>query len=323
MPSELYQTINEVGPQIFEQIDRSRRPLFVCHKFPDGDALGSCLGFSHIVSRGKTFCPTPPAANFSYLPKFYELKSSPGFFLDYNPDLIVTFDSSDLRYCGIEELIPRLFQKPILINIDHHESNQYFGDINLVSSDLSSACELIYFLLTLLKKNFSASAATCFLSGVVSDTGIFFNPATNQESFVIAGKLIRAGAQSNLVIRSFLQSKSVSLLRFWGEILLRLKRDPLGRWATTVIFQNDLEKFDLTPEDAEGVVNFLNIISDAKIVFILKERPPKVKVSIRTTQDEINVAPFAELFGGGGHAKAAGFEISGKIAEIGEMWRII
>jgi bifunctional oligoribonuclease and PAP phosphatase NrnA len=237
-------------------------------------------------------------------------------------DLIIFIDSSSLSYSGVSPLLEKIKGEPVIVNIDHHPTNPGFGKINLVEAAASSAAELVFQFFENQQIQITRDMATCLLTGILTDTGGFSNMGTTQSSMEIASKLLGYGAKFTTITNFTVRNKTVNTLKLWGKALDRLTRHADGV-VSTVIAQADLVECDATDEDLEGIANFLNALQDAKIIMVLKEDPAGfVKVSLRTTQENVDVSVLAQKFGGGGHKKAAGFSVPGKLIHTPTGWRI-
>lgn len=311
-------------------IQKSQQVLLVSHKSPDGDTLGSNLAFAHwLQTLGKSFvsfCPTPVQSFFSFVPGF-DLVTSSEETTKHTPfDIVIVFDSGDLEYAGVDELLAALPARPLIINIDHHKSNTLFGDVNLVDPAASSTAEMVYRCFTSFRVKVNRSMATSLLLGIMSDTSQLTNLGTTYASVDIAGKLMNAGANVR-AINHFMKKKSVITLQFWGRILSRLQKNQRLGFVSTVILLQDFEELGVSEEDCVEIANFLNSLHDTRAVLILRERDDgTVKGSLRTTDALIDVEKIAKLvgvLGGGGHKKAAGFRLPGRIKQTEFGWKII
>lgn len=323
------QDITTITNEIIARLRSARSPILVSHANPDGDSLGSALGFSGALKKTgiahAVFCPTPLPPQFSYLPGYVNVQIGLEAFRTLRPDLIVTFDASDLRRCGLEECLATLSAPLPFIVIDHHKTEGGFGVINLVETGSSSTAEIVLRIMKSQGWPLDPDIATCLLQGVIYDTWGFSNLGTTPESFSVASELMAAGARFPEVMRATFVNKSVPALQLWGDVLQRLRRDPRTNWAVTVVTRADLERFHLTSEDVSGLANFLNALADTEAVMILQEAEPgMISASLRTTRADVDVSKYAQLFGGGGHAKAAGFKVPGRLTLTPTgTWQII
>jgi len=308
---------------LYEVVKASRSLLLIPHQKPDGDALGSSTAFAEwLTTLGKTyqfFCATEYPHNFSYIPHVEEITSNPKVWEEKNFDTIVVFDSGDLRYAGVAGFIDQLSQKPKIINIDHHATNEMYGDVNLVATHFSSTCEVVFQLLTLNKVNINNNMATSLLTGLITDTDHFTNAATSSASLGAAGFLMNKSGKHRHIKETIYNRTSLSAFKLWGEVFERLEKNDELNIVYTYVTQKDLQKFSLSETESEGMSNFLNAISEGKAGLILKEVQPHTwKGSFRTTHDDVDVARIAKALGGGGHKKAAGFTIVGTQQEAFE-----
>lgn len=313
---------------IFKKLYYSQRTLLVTHKNPDGDAVGSALALSlfldKTIGENHIFCLTAPSATFNFLPKIEKIKDNPALFQKVEFDTIAILDSSDLEYSGIKKYLEELTYPAKIINIDHHPTNEYFGHINLVEKDASSTSDILFRIFDHNHFRIDKNIATCLLTGIITDTGSFSNLGTTPEAIYNASELLIHGAKVRDIINYALTNQPLGVLKLWGRAFSRLVLNNHTNVAITVITRKDFMECGVEEENAEGIANFLNNLNGAKAVLVLKEQTDgTIKGSLRTTQDNIDVSKFARIFGGGGHKKAAGFAIKGRIEEIKGGWRII
>jgi phosphoesterase RecJ-like protein len=313
--------------KIKQTILGAKNILVLTHQKPDGDALGSSLAFGKFLEtldkENTIFSLGPITPTADFLPGRQKVKTDPAKLNLAAFDLIAILDCGDFKQTGLEKELRALPENFPIINIDHHRTNENFGLINIVDPDSSSAVEIIFNLLKQLDFPIDKDTATCLLTGLITDTANFNNPATTFASLEAAGELLSRGARLGEISANVLKNKSLSVLKFWGEILSRLTENKKLGVVTTVITRDDLNLANLGEEALEGVTNFLNNLKGAKMVLVLKAiEDGKINGSFRTTTPGIDVSRLAKMFGGGGHAKAAGFTIPGKLVKIGEEWRV-
>ncbi|MBI2410635.1 MAG: DHH family phosphoesterase [Candidatus Kerfeldbacteria bacterium] len=316
--------------QIFEAIDRAQHVMLVMHQKPDGDTAGASLAVAHyldIIGKPHTcFCVDTLSPTLHFLPGKEKITTSPEHWHPANAqfDLLIVFDAGDLKYSGIADYVDKLSHDFTIINIDHHATNAQYGHINLVMTTASSTCEIVHELLNSANV-LNKQIATCLMTGLITDTGGFTNLATTASAITAASKLLLKGANLRQITNHTLQNRSVNTLKLWGRALERLTQSHSGI-VTTVITQQDLEECGATETAIEGVANFLNSLDDqttAKAVMVLYERTPGIiKGSLRTTHPLIDVSKLAILLGGGGHKKAAGFTVPGRLQCTNGQWSI-
>lgn len=317
-----------IAKKIYQKILESTSILLIPHQHPDGDALGSVTALMHILQRlGKrhsAFCATSTTEKLLFLPHADTVTTNIDVWQD-NIDLIIVLDSGDLRYAGIDEHIKALSNRPFIINIDHHPTNERFGDLNLVIPEAASTTQILYHFFRVNAIDIDPHVATCLLTGIITDTGNFTNSATTTASLSIAGELVKRGGDINLIKRIIFQSKSVNALKLWGAVLSRLEEHDTHKIVYSYITKADLEEHGVDEEEVEGLANFMNNLADGKAALILREQDTgKMKGSFRTTREDIDVSEIAKLLGGGGHKKAAGFSAEGTPEEVLEqVWAVM
>jgi phosphoesterase RecJ-like protein len=316
-------TINKIEQAVLG----AKKILVLTHQKPDGDAFGSVLAFGKFLdaldATHDIFALGPLSSAANFLPGVKKIKSDPAGLNFLNYDLILILDCGDTKQPGFETELNALPENLTVINIDHHRTNENFGTINLVDPDAASTTEIIFNFFEQIKFSIDSDMATSLLTGLITDTSNFSNPATTFASFETAGRLLAYGARLGEISTNILQNKSLDVLKFWGTILSRLTENKEWGVVTTVITKDDLELANLNEEALEGVTNFLNNLKGAKMVLVLKAlEEGKINGSFRTTSPGVDVSRLAKMFGGGGHAKAAGFTIPGKLVKIEGGWRI-
>lgn len=308
-------------------IDKADYILVITHQSPDGDGVGSLLALSHYLDglnkKHVLFINDIFPDYLKFLPLsekiVNEIKEN-----ELNDfDLIIILDSGDLDYAGVKKHIDSISDKQKVVNIDHHFSNILFGHINLVHGEASSTSEIIYHFFDFHNIPISKEIATCLLTGILTDTNNFSNMGTTPASLEIAAKLLNYGGRLRQISNNTIKNKSLSNLQLWGRALARLKKDEKTGLVTTILKQKDYEELGLDENNTEGIANFLNNIEDAKTIMVLREKNDgTIKASLRTTHPKVDVSEIARKFGGGGHKKAAGFSVKGKIVEAKNEWKV-
>lgn len=303
----------------------SKRLLLICHQNPDGDALGAVSAMAQFFKAQKKdyaiYCKDLPSKEYFFIPLIYEITSDTAIF-NQRYDVILVLDSGDLKYAGIEEYVGKN-KGYILINIDHHFTNEFFGDLNLVSKDSSSVCELLAGIFKIWGVRINKEIATALLAGLIFDTGNMSNHATSEFSLRTAASLLSSGARSREIINNLLKNKTLNMLKLWGRAMERLKINMKNNFAIAAITAIDMQEFQINPEASLGLINFFNELSDAHVSLLLVELPDgTIKGSLRTTREDIDVSALAKKLGGGGHRKAAGFTINGRLVYNDGRWMI-
>lgn len=311
--------MNHTATHIHNRLKQATKVMIVPHQNPDGDAIGAATAFQEYVRElGKEaviFCVTTVTYKLHFVPHATEVVQDPSIFKDPAFDTIVVLDSGDLRYNGIADLVAG--HKATIINIDHHNTNEKYGHLNLVIPTAASTTEILYHYFRHNGVRINRKMATSLLTGLSTDTGNFTNSATSISALSVGGELLSSGGNFNLVTNETLKNKSIDALKLWGVVLGRLHRDERTGLTSTYITQDDLKKNNVPANEAEGISNFLNNLENTPVSLVLTELPDgNIKGSFRTTRDDIDVSALAKSLNGGGHKKAAGFTQPGPIASV-------
>jgi len=310
---------------IYNEISKANNILLITHQNPDGDALGSisALGYwlDGINKPYANFCLTEASPKLNSLPHLMPVSTDHKIW-EQKHDLIIVLDSGDLNYAGVAEYMNKVTHDPVVINIDHHVSNNRFGQHNLVIDTASSTTEILYHFFKYNNITINKNIAASLLTGLITDTENFSNPGTTINSLKIASELIHRGANFNLVKTWFIRDKSISTLKLWGSALSRLTKHEDLDIIYTYITREDFEKHQVSDMESEGVANYLNNLNEGKAALILKEMSDgKIKGSFRTTHDDVDVSQMAQALGGGGHKKASGFTLGGTVeSAFTQIW---
>lgn len=232
-------------------------------------------------------------------------------------DLIVTIDCGDLAQLGAayEKHKTELSSLPLL-NIDHHASNKGFGTHQLVDSNYSSSCEIVLDLIEAIDSDsplLTPEIATALLAGIVTDTGSFMNTSTTDMSLRHASVLMGYGADHSLVIQNLYKTNPFGRLQLWGDIFSGITTIEESRILYSVVTGDMYYKHKVPYGEHGGVVDkFMTSVPDYDVVLLFSELPDRehLEISARSPNSTINLYPFMERLGGGGHKVAAGAKIS-------------
>jgi len=293
-------------------LKQRRRPLLISHPRPDGDTIGSALalrlallqiGLSPVLA-----CVHPVPANVAYLPGAKTYVSDVSEETDI--DLVIAVDMSDLHRTGGIYKDDWHGKLPLLV-IDHHATNNAFGDVNLVDSDAAATALPIAVLIDALDIPLTAEMATCLLVAILTDTRGLRTSNTTPEVLRFVGQLIEAGGDYLGVMEKTLDSVPYQQMRGWAVALERLQLDDEMAWTTFPL----VEKIALGIEDHDDLDlgNLLSRVAEAKIMAtFLEMRDGTVKVSLRS-RPGYDVAWIAKALEGGGHRQAAGCSVAGDL----------
>lgn len=308
--------MKEIFKAIDQEIKAAEKILIITHQDPDGDALGSALSLliylKGLNKPANIFATGRVSDYYRFLPYSDEISSDPQI-ITANWDLLIFVDVAAISYAQVET---KYLSGKKIINLDHHFSNNHYGDIQAIDSRVSSTCELLYRFFSGCDIAINRLMAVCLLTGILTDTGGFTNSATTTASMNIASALIKRGAKIHQTMSYLVKNKSLNGLRLWGLVLSRLKINERYNLAYTYIKEEDYQKYQISEAETDGLINFLNVMAGVAAVLLIRLNNDGVKISLRTTQNNIDVSKIAALFDGGGHQKAAGFSVPWRLIEI-------
>lgn len=288
---------------IKEKIDESNSIVILTHEHPDGDAVGSSLAFMHALKKiGKNVDVVIPGVHrmYSVLPGFEEIKEACAD--DYNYDLCIALDSSDLERLHDCRSIFEKTKNTIVV--DHHITNQNFGDVNYVNAVASSTCQNLLVVFAYMDIAISKDIASCIYAGILTDTGGFrYNVQT--ETFEFVSMLLETGIDNVKIYRNLFDLTSFPRTKLLGRALDKLELLCDNKVAFTYITKQDEEECGTTDGDQEGIVNYGRNIEGVEVSIFVRELEDKRKISLRSNE-YLDVSLIATKYGGGGHMKAAG-----------------
>ncbi len=280
------------------------------HMYPDGDALGSAFALCRILQKlgkfAKVMYSNPIPEKFEYLTKLVTHQ-------DFEPEYIISVDLADT---GLLEPDLKKYSDKIDLCIDHHISNKNYSKIKFVDSKAAANCEIIYHLLKEMDVTPDSETASALYTGIATDTGCFEYSNTTADSHFIVSKLIELGAESNKINEKLFILKSKKKLSVEKLLYENLEYFFEGKCAITHITLSEMDKLKVNDNEIDGIASLPIKIEGVQIGITLREKTDNCyKVSVRTSSD-INANDFCAYFGGGGHAKAGGFSISGNLFDI-------
>jgi phosphoesterase RecJ-like protein len=285
-----------------------------CHVGPDGDALGSMLGFGIAAENaGKKVVasfgtPFSVSASLAFLPT--RLLIPPQDFPTEPPTMIV-FDAGSPDRLG--ELAANASRAGTTIVIDHHVTNEGFGDISVVDGEAAATGELVAYLLRVLGWPLTPEIATCLHTAIVTDTGRFQYGNTRPSTLMLAAGLVAAGAQPPEISRHIYEEAPFGYLKAAGAALSRAELDHEKSLVTAVITQADLNEAGIDWGDIDNLINTVRLAVEADVAVLAKVHADgKVKLSLRS-RGATDVGSLAAAMGGGGHRLAAGITYDGDV----------
>ena len=308
----------DISHKIKNELELAQNVLIISHQKPDGDTLGANLALTtYLTNQNKnvtSFCLDKITDTFYFLPNSH-LSTNNHLVFTKQYDVVIVVDSGSLPYAGVDKLLTALPTGYTLINLDHHLSNNNYGDINLVITSAASTTEIIYRLFNAWEINWTPDIATNLICGIITDTSGFTNPATNYRTLEAGAFLINQGANVNQVAKLTLFNQDINQLKLWGGALSRLTKIKKYDLVYTYLTQEDFVECEADESASEGITNFLHILKEATIIMVIRETNNGfIKGSLRTSSDDVDLTKLAALMGGGGHKKASGFALPGKLS---------
>ena len=289
--------------------------LLIAHIDPDGDCVGSMLAIAALLeTMGKRvgcYIPGIVSEKYKKLPHMKLLLSEEEV-KEFKYEVSFVVDTPTLERGG--NIVSA--DKAIIINIDHHPTNERFGSINFVKDHTAATTILVYYLLSYLDEEFITSEIADYLYlGIVMDTGCFKFQNTDAEALYVASKLVEYGAHASEITREYFYMKKFRSVQLLSHVLANLQLLDNGRIAVMELTNSMLEEYQAKVEDTEGFIDYAMAIEGVELVAFLREIVPgQVRASLRSLNN-LNVASFAEKYGGGGHKKAAGLTINHDLEE--------
>ena len=307
--------------EVIEAINRGRRFLITAHINLEGDALGSQLAMKELLTgMGKEafiLDSDPIPEHYKFLPKAAEVSNNLNNVNDF--DAAVVLDCPTLNRTGRVKDVIKERAKPI-INIDHHISNEKFGDTNWVEPNASSAGEMVFRLFKETGTRMTKEVALSLYIAILTDTGSFNYDNTSSATHEIAGELLGYGLDPALVSESVYERRSVEDINLIGLVLSTICVNKESTIAYLEVTKDMLDKTGADIAKSEGLINFARSIDGVKVAVLFKEDQKdknKINISFRSkgNGDVIDVNRIASFFGGGGHTKASGCVIMGGMKE--------
>lgn len=298
-------------------IKSSKNILIISHINPDGDTLGSMCGlYSAILDNYKKKCDMMSISKipdvYSFLPHLNEVKNIEDYDKSREYDLVINVDVASLdRICDAKTLFDKA---KFRVNIDHHKTNNAYGDLNFINPDASSTGEVLFNCFSEMGWRVNLDAAICLYTAILTDTGSFRFDNTRPLTFDTAGKLVEIGVQPSDIYKKVYESDSKTLVMFQAHCISKAKFLDYDKIAYTIVYKKDMEKFSAGDDCMEGLTEKLRAIVTTRIAFVAKEmKNGGTKVSMRSKFAD--VAEICEVFGGGGHKFAAGCTIKAPVEE--------
>ncbi len=302
-------------PQATEAIRKASSIAILSHYSPDPDAFGSSCGLALALrASGKTVSiinQDGPVEKLAFIPGANTILAS----LNGNFDLLIVCDCGDIKRVG-ESLEDAVKAHPAVINLDHHASNDCFGNIHLLDETASSSAELVLELIEFLTITIDSSIATALLFGMVADTGSFRYSSTSAHTLESAARLVRHGASLHKVCDQLFSQASLTTIRLHAEVLSSLRLLEDSKVCVLVVPPEMVQRLSARSEDSEGLVEKGRDIQGVRVSALIRWVDDLWRISLRSRDPRWDVSVVAKEFGGGGHKAAAAFRWRNSLPEL-------
>lgn len=300
-------------------VDTGERFLITTHIDPDGDALGSCFSLYWVLD---SLHKMPSVYVRDKIPYMYEfLPKPPNLFFKEIPkgnyDAIFALDCGNLFRVGNGH--KRLKEMGPLVNIDHHTTNETFGNVNIINQGSSSTAEILYKLYRSMKVSFTYDIAVNLYTAIFTDTGSFRYSNTNSDSFLICEEMTKYGVSPSHVAQMVHENHPKERFLLLSEVLATLETFKKDTIAMARVTKEMFRKTKTSKEYTEGFVETIKEIRGVDVAILIRElADDQFKISMRS-KGNTDVAAVCNHFGGGGHKNAAGCTMKGTIVLVKDM----
>ncbi len=301
--------------EIKNTIRKGKKFLITTHIDPDGDAVGSVFSLYWVL---KEFGKDAEVYLRDNVPYRYEFLPGPADLLRVLPEN--SFDAVFVLDCGnlfrIGDGFERVKKIGTIISIDHHETNEAFGDINVVEREASSTAEILYRLYKSMRINFSHDVAINVYTAVFTDTGSLRYENSSPQAFMICEKMVEAGVRPAYVAQRVYESHPKERFLLLGEVFRTLKTFDGNRIVMAHVTDEMFRRTKTTSEHTDGFSEELRKMRGVEVsVFMRQTGEKRYKISMRS-KGTVDVSAICGLFGGGGHRNASGCTVDGNIDEV-------
>lgn len=302
--------------KINEMLAGAERVAIFGHVRPDGDCVGSALGlYNYILDNYSAIHADIYLEHFSDSFRFLaHVEDIQNEYIDGTAyDTVFVLDASSRDRVGANGLAC-IAQAARSYNLDHHVSNP--GDVcayNDIQPEVSSASEVLYYLLE--ADRVTKAVAECIYLGIIHDTGVFKFSCTGKKTLEAVGALIAAGVDFPRIINETYYCRSYNQTRVTGHVMRSCQLALSGRVVYGYVTAKDMDEYHVTSIDMDGIIDALREVRGIEVAVFLYPAADGYKVSMRS-QYYVDVSRICQVFGGGGHAKAAGCSLKGMPEEI-------
>jgi phosphoesterase RecJ-like protein len=312
--------------QVLQRLREDSRFVLATHENPDGDALGSLVGMHGLLTELGKHSEMFIAPDDLPLPLEYRIFALENLIQAPPSDIerrtVVFLDCGNIDRNSAQVLRDGAH----LVNIDHHHDNTNFGTLNYVDPTASCTAEIVWDLTRDLGVRLSQAVAEALYVGLITDTGRFMYENTGPRAHIMAAELIQAGVDVPAVYRCLYEEVPPEKLALYALALGQVQRFDDGELTLAVLSAEDFARAEAEDTYSEGIIDLLRSVQGTKVAVLVRElttgeRKGQRKVSLRATDDDVDVSAIARAQGGGGHRRAAGFSTGLGLDELIEFLR--
>lgn len=291
-----------------------RKIVVIGHARPDGDCIGSQVGLCRLLRAGgyDAVCCNPDEVprRLRFLVADTPFQALERVLAEGRSAIFV--DCADRKRASAR--FADAFPQP-LGNVDHHLSNGGYAEFNLVITSSAATAEILAGLAQDAAIALDPVMALALYTGIATDTGQFRFAATTERTFLLAASLVAAGADPARMGLELYERETVGKLQLLRHFLTSLEISAGGRVCVGLLPEGIYEQTGTYPEDAEGLVDYARAIDGVEIGVLIEVRGGAIKGSLRAKNAAYRMDKLAAHFGGGGHACAAGLNVTGEALE--------
>lgn len=309
--------------KVIDHLKNSHHVFLAAHHQPDGDAIGSLIAMGLTLDamnkKNTLYNESPIPAVYRFLPSVDRVVQ--------HINQANIYDTAIILDCGKLQRIGKAFSSvdriPVVINIDHHTTNTFFGDFQLVETSACATSEILYRLIKEMGVPITTEIATLIYTGILTDTGSFRFSNTNRAAFAICEEMVMLGVDPYNIAKHVYGTYSLGRIKLLNLALDSIEISRNGKLSLMTLTHDMFDETGTHPEDVDGMINYAKRIEDVKIAVLIQEDSNSsaqqnhnmFHVGLRS-DGTIDVAQIASAFGGGGHSNAAGFSIESTLSDL-------
>ncbi|MBR4628425.1 MAG: DHH family phosphoesterase [Ruminococcus sp.] len=288
-----------------------RDAVIITHRNPDGDCIGAGFGLKDILAelgiRSRVVChdefPSPR----------YDFITCTGAGEDFEPQTVIAVDIADTDLMG---RYGELYGDRVQLCIDHHISNKNYAGMTLLNAQATAACEIIYDLAVFMGVSISKHCATCLYTGISTDSGCFKYSCTTPRAHEIAAEMMKKyDINFARINRYMFDVKSAGRMRLESKVTELMESYLGGKLNIIAVTKDIAESMGVSMDDLEGFAPITIQLESSEVGIFIRQRDNDYKCSFRSAND-VNVSDICQKLGGGGHAKAAGCQMTGDLEDV-------